>query len=130
MSSGSDEVVTTLLISNLHCSRCVNVSRPQENFPAHSTRSCVRTIENVLETLTPRPTSVDVSVVTQAVTVRHSQALFPDIIKEAIAAEGFDIVSTPTGPQPSHPTGLSRINPLAPASRAVREDLRHIESNK
>lgn len=125
MSSDTGEVVTTLLISNLHCSRCANpLMHCRKTTADNRKRSCVRTIDNALGSLSPRPTSVDVSVVTQAVTVRHPQGLFPDIIKGAIAAEGFDIVSTPTGiagQQSSLPVGFG-INPLATTHHA-----RHID---
>ncbi|KZT12583.1 uncharacterized protein LAESUDRAFT_639225, partial [Laetiporus sulphureus 93-53] len=76
--SGSGTMMTTIFVSNLHCS------------------SCVRTIEDALSSLSPAPNSVDVSVVTQTITVRHSTELSPPAIRTAIDQAGFDIVGTPT----------------------------------
>ncbi|EIN10752.1 heavy metal translocatin [Punctularia strigosozonata HHB-11173 SS5] len=72
-----DDAVTTILVSNLHCS------------------SCVRTIQDALNQLTPAPTSVLVSVVSQSVTVHHSKQLLEGTIRAAIDEAGFDLVSTP-----------------------------------
>ncbi|KAH8105973.1 heavy metal translocatin [Cristinia sonorae] len=77
MQSTSQESVTTVLLSNLHCS------------------SCVSTIKDALSGLVPQPKSVDVSIVTQTVTVRHSVEIFPQTIRAALDEVGFDIVSTP-----------------------------------
>ncbi|KAJ3557799.1 hypothetical protein NM688_g1273 [Phlebia brevispora] len=95
MSSTSNEVITTILVSNLHCS------------------SCVHTIESVLGSLTPVPNAVDVSIVTQAVTVRHSHQLSPSAIKAAIDEAGFDIASTPPPieRQSSFTAGLFLVTP-------------------
>jgi P-type Cu+ transporter len=58
--------------------------------------SCVRTIEDVLSTLTPSPYSIDVSVVLQSVRVRHNAELNRGTIELAIKDAGFDIEnSTP-----------------------------------
>lgn len=52
--------------------------------------SCVRTIEDVLSTLTPPPYSIDVSIVLQSVKVRHSPQLDEKAIEHAIENAGFD----------------------------------------
>ncbi|KAJ7228679.1 E1-E2 ATPase-domain-containing protein [Mycena pura] len=65
--------LTTIHVSNLHCG------------------SCVITIELALAALNPPPVSVDVSVVSQAVSVRHIDALSPDAIQSAILDAGFDV---------------------------------------
>ncbi|THH32721.1 hypothetical protein EUX98_g1470 [Antrodiella citrinella] len=77
MQSTSQETVTTVVLSNLHCS------------------SCVRTIQDALSGLVPPPKSVDVSIVTQTVTVRHAIDIFPQDIKAALDDAGFDILTTP-----------------------------------
>ena len=60
-----------------------------------SLSSCVSTIQDALSSLSPAPSSVEVSIVTQTVTVRHPHNLSPSLIKSTIHGEGFDIVSTP-----------------------------------
>ena len=55
--------------------------------------SCVRTIEDVLSTLTPSPYSVNVSIVLQSVRVRHNPRLDQETIELAIEEAGFDIES-------------------------------------
>ncbi|KAH7929427.1 heavy metal translocatin [Leucogyrophana mollusca] len=64
---------TTVLISNLHCS------------------SCVRTIEEALSSLSPPPTSVNVSVVSQSVTVEHSTVISQADLHAILEDAGFDI---------------------------------------
>ncbi len=84
-------------------------------------RSCVRTIQDALTSINPAPTSVDVSIVTQTVTVRHPLALSPSLIKSAIEDAGFDIVTTPVSSDDNAPSlveGLSRLNPLLGAKWA------------
>ncbi|KZT72475.1 heavy metal translocatin [Daedalea quercina L-15889] len=93
---GSD-VVTTIFLSNLHCS------------------SCVHSIQNALTLLSPAPTSVDVSIVTQTVTVKHPQGLSPAVINEAIEEAGFDIVSDTEDNGPPRTPGTP-ITPLASLS--------------
>ncbi|KAJ7700064.1 hypothetical protein B0H17DRAFT_1253904 [Mycena rosella] len=65
--------LTTIHVSNLHCG------------------SCVLTIQRALASLSPPPLSVEVSVVSQTVTVHHFDALFPDAIHSAIHDAGFDV---------------------------------------
>ncbi|KAL5530579.1 hypothetical protein ACEPAF_6837 [Sanghuangporus sanghuang] len=70
-------VKTTILISNLHCSSCVN------------------TIRDTLLALSPPPTSISTSIVSQTVSVEHDQTLSADTIQLALDEAGFDLVSTP-----------------------------------
>lgn len=81
-----------------------------------SLSSCVSTIQDALSSLSPAPSSVEVSIVTQTVTVRHPHNLSPSLIKSTIHGEGFDIVSTPAsstdGRSLSFFGNLSRLNPL------------------
>ncbi|KAH8113464.1 heavy metal translocatin [Phellopilus nigrolimitatus] len=70
-------VNTTLLVSNLHCSSCVN------------------TIRETLSSLSPPPISLHTSIVSQSVSVKHSPDLNADAIKGALDEAGFDLVSTP-----------------------------------
>ncbi|KAF4574601.1 hypothetical protein EYR36_005949 [Pleurotus pulmonarius] len=72
--------VTTVLVSNLHCS------------------SCVHTIQSALHALTPPPHQVEVSIVSQAVTVHHDKDLSSEQIESAIALAGFDVASGPSKP--------------------------------
>ncbi|KAJ7129708.1 E1-E2 ATPase-domain-containing protein [Mycena epipterygia] len=65
--------LTTVHVSNLHCG------------------SCVITIQHALASLDPPPLSVEVSVVSQTVTVHHLDALSPDTIQSAIHDAGFDV---------------------------------------
>ncbi|KZT24526.1 hypothetical protein NEOLEDRAFT_1067396, partial [Neolentinus lepideus HHB14362 ss-1] len=86
----SDELVTNVLVSNLHCS------------------SCVSTIEDTLDTLSPHPTLIHVSIVSQSVTVHHHRDLAPTVIKHAIEDAGFDIVATPAATEVTEGPSLSR----------------------
>ncbi|KAJ6599085.1 E1-E2 ATPase-domain-containing protein [Mycena vulgaris] len=67
------DCLTTVHVSNLHCG------------------SCVITIQHALAALSPPPLSVDVSVVSQTVTVHHLHALSPDAMQSAILEAGFDV---------------------------------------
>jgi len=61
--------------------------------------SCVKTIEETLHSLTPAPSSIQVSVVSQSVTIHHSPQLSYLAIEEAVESAGFDISSAPiSGP--------------------------------
>lgn len=64
---------TTFLLSNLHCA------------------SCVSNIEDVLFRLVPRPSSVDTSIVSQTVTVRHHPSLPELTLSNALGDAGFEI---------------------------------------
>ena len=55
--------------------------------------SCVQTLEDVLDTLTPPPYSFDASIVLQSVRVRHNPKLDQETIELAIESAGFDIAS-------------------------------------
>ncbi|THH07481.1 hypothetical protein EW145_g3359 [Phellinidium pouzarii] len=68
---------TTVLISNLHCSSCVN------------------TIRDALSALSPPPLAINTSIVSQTVAIEHDPALTADDIKAALDEAGFDLVSTP-----------------------------------
>ena len=58
--------------------------------------SCVKTIQGTLTALAPPPSSVDVSTVTQSVTIHHPRALTLLMLKAAIDEAGYDILTTPT----------------------------------
>ncbi|KAJ7179210.1 heavy metal translocatin [Mycena filopes] len=64
---------TTVHVSNLHCG------------------SCVITIQQALALLQPPPISVEVSIVSQTVTVHHLAPLSSDDIHNAILDAGFDV---------------------------------------
>jgi len=75
--------------------------------------SCVHTIEDSLSSLSPAPSSIDVSIVTQTVTVKHTPELSPYDIKAAIDAAGFDIVATPSPATGTTRTPLSFTHTIA-----------------
>ena len=60
------------------------------------------------------------SIVTQAITIRHPATLSPATITSSIDDAGFDIVSTPAGDvhRPSLSSSLSKINPLSSSRRS------------
>ncbi|KAH8830780.1 heavy metal translocatin [Flagelloscypha sp. PMI_526] len=66
-------MATVALVSNMHCS------------------SCVATIEGVLNTLSPRPLAVEISIVLGQVTVWHSESISPKSIRQRILEAGFDV---------------------------------------
>ncbi|KAH7903511.1 heavy metal translocatin [Hygrophoropsis aurantiaca] len=100
----SDIIQTTILISNLHCS------------------SCVRTIEDALGSLSPPPTAVNVSIVSQSVTVQHSKAISEVKLQSTIEDAGFDI-SSPSStavtsePGPSRERTISGVSTFLPGRR-------------
>src|SRR5438477_98796 len=65
--------VTIVFISNLQCP------------------SCVQRIEQALDALFPKPSSVSISIISHSVTIRHNNALDSKVIVEALEAEGFEI---------------------------------------
>ncbi|KAJ5084987.1 hypothetical protein N7532_009758 [Penicillium argentinense] len=69
----SQSRTTTFLLSNLHCA------------------SCVSNIEEALFRLVPRPISVDPSIVSQTVTVRHHPSLPESTLSKALRDAGFNI---------------------------------------
>ncbi len=60
--------------------------------------SCVHTIESALHALTPPPRQVEISIVSQAVTVHHGKDLSSEQIESAVAFAGFDVASGPSKP--------------------------------
>ncbi|KAF8175779.1 hypothetical protein BJ912DRAFT_857794, partial [Pholiota molesta] len=73
-----DAPIDTILISNLHCG------------------SCVRTIEEALSALSPPPTFIQVSVVSQSVTYRRPEQLSPAVIQSTLENAGFDVFNGPS----------------------------------
>ncbi|KAF9466156.1 hypothetical protein BDZ94DRAFT_1213554 [Collybia nuda] len=65
--------ITVTRISNLHCD------------------NCVRTINDCLMVLIPRPLSVEASISFQSVTVHHSDVISPTVVRTALLEAGFDI---------------------------------------
>ncbi|KAI9066791.1 hypothetical protein FKP32DRAFT_1555259, partial [Trametes sanguinea] len=109
MEPESSEVTTTVFVSNMHCG------------------SCVKTIQDALQSLSPPPSVVDVSIVTQSVTVKHPRSLSPASIKAAIDNAGYDILSTPVDeslnrPQLSWSDSIARISTLATSKRKTHLD--------
>jgi P-type Cu+ transporter len=96
-----DRVTDAILVNNLHCSSCVN------------------TVENVLNELDPKPLSVNVSIVSQTVTVEHTDALTLDRIQDALVQAGFDISQ-------SHIPSNYNVSSLPDVLRRRRQ--RHLEN--
>ncbi|KAG2156045.1 heavy metal translocatin [Suillus clintonianus] len=71
--SSTSSSQTTIIISNLHCS------------------SCVRTINQVLFSLSPPPTTVDISIVHQTVTVAHAPTIHGHTIQSILEDAGFEL---------------------------------------
>lgn len=67
----------------------------------YSTFSCVKTIEEALSALSPTPTSVYVSIVSQSVTVIHPVDLPITDILSTLDAAGFDVLDSPNSPSSS-----------------------------
>ncbi|KAJ4561863.1 hypothetical protein HRR81_009153 [Exophiala dermatitidis] len=84
---------TTFLIANLHCPTCVSQ------------------IETTLSSLRPAPDSVQVSIVSHTVTVKHSRSLAVVTIAQALDDAGyeiFDLVPNPTSSRPDLSANLQR----------------------
>ncbi|KAG1820206.1 heavy metal translocatin [Suillus subaureus] len=92
MNSPSETHVTTISVANLHCSSCVN------------------TINEVLFSLSPPPTRVDVSIVHQSVTVEHATTAPTHTIHCMLEDAGFDV---------SHPDASSSEHVLSRAARGM-----------
>ncbi|KAI9054245.1 hypothetical protein LZ554_001413 [Drepanopeziza brunnea f. sp. 'monogermtubi'] len=73
-------VISSFILSNLHCP------------------SCVSTIKNTLYALDPSPFSVSPSLVSSVVTVEHSEALPATEIQEALENAGFEIYDAAGAP--------------------------------
>ncbi|KAG2118762.1 heavy metal translocatin [Suillus discolor] len=73
MPSQSQTHDTTVLVYNLHCS------------------SCVSTINQVLFSLSPPPTRVDISIIHQSVTVWHAITILRHTIHAILEDAGFDV---------------------------------------
>ncbi len=129
MDAETSEIVTTVLVSNLHCGRYVPRSLDTPDTSCDSAfASCVKTIQDGLALLSPPASSVDVSIVTQSVTVQHPRALSLATLKAAIEEAGYDILATPTADHLSQPqlswsdsfAGLSRL--MSPRHRKHLEN--------
>jgi len=73
-------ILTTVLISNLHCP------------------SCVSNIKESLSLLDPKPISVSTSIVSQTVVIRHKASLVLATIIRALQETGFDVESATQNP--------------------------------
>lgn len=78
---------------------------------ANSPPSCVRTIRETLQVLVPSPYFVNVSIISQCVTVHHPAGLSHLAIREAVQDAGFDIADT---------TGASQLRPYDTFDSSVR----------
>ncbi|THH19785.1 hypothetical protein EW146_g1467 [Bondarzewia mesenterica] len=84
--------------------------------------SCVHTIHETLKSLSPPPTDIQVSIVSQSVTIHHSKDLYPQAIKDALEDAGFDIPSTPIAGSSRYPDEL-----LSPASFLTGKRRKHVD---
>lgn len=87
---------------------------------ANSSPSCVRTIQDTLQVLVPSPYSINVSILSQCVTVHHPTVLSPLAIREAIQDAGFDIEDTPGA-------GQLRLSDTLDSSSRSRKAAVHLE---
>jgi Cu+-exporting ATPase len=86
--------------------------------------SCVPTIKTTLSSLTPTPSVVDVSVVSQCVTVQHSTLLPREAIESSLYLAGFDLASKPTNLHPLPQAFLAdRIRKHVEQCAACAQDL-------
>ena len=93
----ADHLVTTkIFIYNLHCSRCVVPFLLHHNLFNRFLRSCVPTIKDTLSALPHPPTVIDVSVVSQCVTIQHSTLLSLEAIEASLYLAGFNLANRPT----------------------------------
>ncbi|CDO71345.1 hypothetical protein BN946_scf184908.g103 [Trametes cinnabarina] len=110
MDPEASEITTTLFVSNMHCG------------------SCVKTIKEALQSLSPPPSMVDVSIVTQSVTVKHSRSLPIGSIKAAIDNAGYDILATPVDESSNRPH-LSWTDSIARLSTfATSKSNKHLDN--
>jgi Cu+-exporting ATPase len=70
-----DGIITTILIDNLHCP------------------SCVTTVNQILNELSPRPSHISASIVNNTVVVKHPPALESKAITQRLVDAGFEIQS-------------------------------------
>jgi Cu+-exporting ATPase len=108
-------MITTIFISNLHCSRCVK-SRHLLSSCVLSGPSCVATVEEALSSLRPPPYSVQTSIVSQAITIQHPPELPYSYIKAHIEDAGFDVATQPI-PSGSRPPFYRSLTGNARAQR-------------
>ena len=69
--------ITTILVRNLHCS------------------SCVHTIREALSAISPSPTTVHISIVSQSVIAHHPKELSLAAMESALVGAGFDVLTSP-----------------------------------
>lgn len=97
-------LTTTLLVSNLHCSRYV-LAQSVYFTTTNLAISCVHAIKLALSALAPPPTNIHTSIVSQTVTVDHPHKLPAELLYEALEDAGFDVV--PRTPVQHDDTGSS-----------------------
>lgn len=91
----SQNRTTTFLLSNLHCD------------------SCVSSIRYALSRLVPRPSSVDLSIMYQTVTVRHHPSLPESTLSKALDEAGFEIYDVVRDTETGYNTGDGTRNERA-----------------
>jgi len=79
--NAAEQIITVLLIRNLHCP------------------SCVSHVKDILFQLDPKPISVSSSIVSQTVTVWHETSISANDISRALGEAGFDIEYITQAPQ-------------------------------
>ncbi|EWZ77847.1 hypothetical protein FOWG_17775 [Fusarium oxysporum f. sp. lycopersici MN25] len=83
----SSSLRTTFLIPNIHCPTCISF------------------VAELLDSLSPKPSSVETSIVSQSVTVEHSPTLDAFTISKALADAGYEVDSIiQAQPKIPHPT--------------------------
>ncbi|KLO08815.1 heavy metal translocatin, partial [Schizopora paradoxa] len=100
-------ITTTILVSNLHCSSCVN------------------TVRETLALLSPPPRSIHTSLINQSISVEHSPELSVRAIKDALDGAGFDLVVTPDAEE----YHLERSKLTFPSDWLSRKRQKHAEQS-
>lgn len=99
-------ITTTVLIRNLHCN------------------SCVSNIQHALGLLSPKPTWISTSIVSQSVAVQHEYSLPVSDIAKALEEAGFDIDSIfqdpPSGTYPTDNSEEGKGNVQGRKRRLIR----------
>lgn len=97
-------------------------SHCHDPYCSNLTFSCVKTIRETLSALSPPPTSIHASVVSQSVTIQHSPSLSESDLRSALDEAGFDIVLPASSATPGSPSAAEHnIYQLRRSSNLIPE---------
>ena len=102
---------TAFLINNLHCS------------------SCVKSISDALQTLSPPPSSITHSVTEKSILVTHSAAQSPQLLKGLIEQEGYKVKAVVANPLSQTPRVLNEDALVASSESQRPKSLQLLMSN-